>query len=529
MDAIERWLRDNNHTTADSRIPLATLLSVPSIQRLQLQHSFPSHSILAFLQQHPTRIQVGDAHTKNPWVYSIAPVQQRHSLAPLDSKLEQRNYLSTTLMPEDDLPNPAKSASIILFTPSGTPGVMSILMAQSKNGKFGFTGAKSLTHEKSLFETAQRGFDESTGGVLQVLDDRDEHHLAPEVAEAARAHGKVLWNKNVALFFAPLACLPGIKANPEFLPQQHQRMLQNPAVHQDFKRKLSLAWCELSWNEASQSIGTAIPGRHAGLADWTAQDLESESFKEWFKLNAGLVKSVARAQPSASRTSTSTSWIRDYLAGAKSIFRSIPSYCSRKPKEERLQACSDRLQRLSGILTAVLSGSNTVGLEDLDDRDKLLGTVTETCVLLQVIADELDRSDERKAFVCRCNEVADLCEREKMIKRGHEGVSAGARSKATEPAIEVGTPQKFQAAPVAPISLASGLQKQQNSTTKACSFDNLDELLKSGRSGKIKFQATSASEVANAEIGGSRPHCKLRGCLMPACIGKGGFCMMHGG
>ena len=517
VDAIEQWLRDNKNTSAESRIPLASLLSVPSIRTVQLQLSFLSHDILALLQQHPKRIQVGDTHTKNPWIYSIAPVQQRTSQASLASATEQRNYLATSLMPEDDAAKPHKSASIVLFAPSATGGI-SVLMAQSKNGKFGFTGATSQPYEKSLFETAQRGFDESTGGVLQVIDDMGEQHLAPELARAAGTHGQVMWNKGVALFFVPLACLPGNKAEPGYLPQQHQRMLQNPAVHQDFKRKLSLAWCDLRWNDESQSLSATIPCHQNALADWAALDLECESFKTWFKQNVGLATSAARA-------SSSSFWIRDYVTGAKSIFQSIPSYCMKKPKDERLQACNDRLQRLSGIVTTVLSECSAVGPEDCTDRDKLFATVSETCVLLQEIADELDRSDERRAFICRCNEVADLCERERRN---------GARTIATKPEIQVTVtvPQKQHTAPVhgnAVRTFASGSQQQPHLPMKACGLDDLERLLSTGKSGKITFKAPSTSRFAGAGAEAAQHNCRLRGCLMPACAGKGGFCTMHGG
>jgi hypothetical protein len=45
---------------------------------------------------------------------------------------------------------------------------ISVLMAQSKKGEFGFIGAKGQPFERSLLDSAQRGFDEATGGVLQV-------------------------------------------------------------------------------------------------------------------------------------------------------------------------------------------------------------------------------------------------------------------------------------------------------------------------------------------------------------------------
>jgi hypothetical protein len=78
---------------------------------------------------------------------------------------------------------------------------------------------------------------------LRGIDDRGYHHLAPEKAEAARAHGHVLWNKNAVLFLASFACLP--EAEPDFLQQQHQNMLQNPAVHQKLKQMHPLELFEL--------------------------------------------------------------------------------------------------------------------------------------------------------------------------------------------------------------------------------------------------------------------------------------------
>lgn len=76
MDALERWLRANNHTSADSRISLQSLLSVHAIQELQRQHIYPSHVFLEYLQRHPNRVQIDDADTERPWIYSIIPVQQ---------------------------------------------------------------------------------------------------------------------------------------------------------------------------------------------------------------------------------------------------------------------------------------------------------------------------------------------------------------------------------------------------------------------------------------------------------------------
>ncbi len=494
LDALEQWLWDNNHTSASSRISLANLLSVPAIQQLQRQHAFASRDMVDFLQRQSRRVQVGDVHTKSPWVYSITQVQHRPLQAPGVSP-GQRTYLAKRLLPEDDVPNPRCSASIILFAPSKSPGCLSVLMAQSKNGKFGFIGAKCQTHEKSLLETAQRGFDESTGGVWQVIDARGDQQLTPEVAQAATGvHGRVIWNEDAALFLVPVPCLPRDKASPDELPEQHKRRLQNPAVPQDFKRKLALAWCELGWNEASKSLTANMPGNHTGLADWTIRDLECEPFKDWFKQNVGPATQMARAQPAFSQpahapmhhvsvepamTSHSTgaansgpapckffaagfckrgqscafkhvehrsapapaapstaapapaaaapsasSWIGDYLAGAKAIFLSIPTYCMKRPKEERLRACDDQLQRLSGALAAVISGCATAGPEHLADLNKLFTTVSETCLQLQQIADELDRSQERRDFICRCNDLADLCEREKKKARQRDRAAA---------------------------------------------------------------------------------------------------------
>ena len=502
MDAIEGWLWDNNHTSADSRIALATLSTVPSIRALQIQHSVPSHSMLAFVQQHPRRIQVGDTHTSSPWVYSIAPVQHRQR-AQLQASFSPsvatapRAYLARRLMPEDDVPNSRTSASIVLFAPAPGGG-MSVLMAQSKNGKFGFIGAKSVAHEGSLFQTAERGFDEATGGVLQVIDDHGEQHLTPEVAEAVRgAQGRVILNRDAnndaALFLVPLACLPRDKAKPAFLPEQHRRMLQNPAVPKEFKRKLALAWCDLRWNDASQAVVATICGGPAALADWTLDDLQSEPFKQWFVESAGL----AKAQPpvtGAGVCSSSAAWIRDYLSGARVVFQSVPGYCRSKPKQERLLACADRLERLSGIVTAVVAGCNAAGLGHSDERDKLFSTVCETCLLLQEIADELDRSDERRAFIRRCNELIDACEREK-IGRTLPG--------ATKPAIDVKAPEALNSLPpVTPTraaflpAFACGSQQQRHAHKKAPAFDDLDKLLASictnGGSGKITFHAKTA-------------------------------------
>jgi hypothetical protein len=505
MDAIEGWLRDNNHTSADSRIALATLSTVPSIRALQIQHSISSHSLLGFLQQHPRRIQVGDTHTSSPWVYSIAPVQHRQraqlqaSFAP-SVAAAPRAYLAKRLMPEDDVPNSRTSASIVLFAPA--PGGMSVLMAQSKNGKFGFIGARSVAHEGSLFQTAERGFDEGTGGVLQVLDDQGEQHLAPEVAEAVRgAQGRVILNRDAnndaALFLVPLACLPGDKARPAFLPEQHRRMLQNPAVPKEFKRKLALAWCDLRWNDASQDLVATIPcAGHAALADWTVDDLQSEPFKQWFVQSAGL----AKAQPpatGASVCSNSAAWIQDYLSGARVVFQSVPKYCRSKPKQERLLACTDRLERLSGIVTAVVAGCNAAGLGNSDERDNFFSTVCETCLLLQEIADELDRSDERRAFVRRCNELIDACEREKMSKIGRTLPDA------TKPAIDVKAPEALHfVPPVTPTRAAvlppvsCGSQQPRHAHKTVAGFDDLDKLLASictnGGSGKITFHAKTA-------------------------------------
>ena len=208
LDAIEQWLRDRNHTSADSRITIAKLLTVPGITTFQ-----PSLSVPALLQQHPRRFQVGDAHTKNPWVYAVAQAQLRQPQVPVASTVHG-NYLAHRLRPEDDVPSYRTSGSIILFAPSATPGAVSVLMAQSKKGEFGFIGAKGQPFERSLLDSAQRGFDEATGGVLQV-----DGKLMKEVAQAARgAQGRVIWNKDAALFFVPLACLPGDAARPEFLP-----------------------------------------------------------------------------------------------------------------------------------------------------------------------------------------------------------------------------------------------------------------------------------------------------------------------
>jgi hypothetical protein len=493
LDALEQWLWDNNHTSADSRISLANLLSVPVIQHLQRQHAFASRDMLDFLQRHSRRVQVGDAHTKNPWVYSITQIQHR-SLKASGVSPEQRTYLAKRLLPEHDVPNSRCSASIILFAPSKSPGCLSVLMAQSKNGKIGFIGAKCQTHEKSLLETAQRGFDECTGGVWQVVDAKGDQHLTPEVAQAASGvHGRVIWNKEAALFLVPVPCLSRDKVSPYELPEQHKRRLQNPAVPQDFKRKQALAWCDLAWNEASKSLTANIPGDHTGLADWTIRDLECEPFKDWFKQNVGLATQMARAQPVVPQPAqapmhhlpvqpaevshstgaaspepppckffaagfckrgqscafkhvvvhsrappdpaapSASSWISDYVSGAKVIFLSIPTYCMKRPKEERLRACDDRLKRLSGILAAVISGCAAAGPEHLADRDKLFTTVSETCLQLQQIADELDRSQERREFVCRCNDLADLCEREKRKALCTNDRAAAAEAPAAQP------------------------------------------------------------------------------------------------
>jgi hypothetical protein len=498
FDSLEQWLMDNNHTSADSRISLANLLSKPPIQTLQRQHSIANSAVLDLLQRHPRRVQVGDAHTKSPWVYSITQVQHRPVQAQ-GASAGQDSYLAERLLPHHNVPNPSHSASIVLYAPSHTPGCLSVLMAQSKNGKFGFVGGVSQTYEKTLFETAQRGFDEATGGVLQEVDAKsDRPHLTHEVARAATgAHGRVIWNKDAALFPVPLSCLPGAKSDPSFLPTAHRHVLQHPDVPPEFKRKLALAWCELRWNDASQTIAATIAGSRAALADWTIADLQCEPFKEWFKQSVGLATRSACAQPAVPPTAhtgthcpaaprahhpaaqpammphatsaanpastpckffeagfckkgqscafkhavahssapapsaapsapTVTPLIGDLVAAAAGVHQDISTRCMKKPKEERLLACAERLQSLTGIVTAVISGSTAVGPGDLVGLDKLFTIVSDSCLLLLQIADELDRSQERRAFICNCNDLADKCESERGGMKARLQVAAAA-------------------------------------------------------------------------------------------------------
>ena len=520
LDAIEQWLWDNNHTSADSRIPVAKLLAVPAIQRLQ---SMPFFSVPALLQQHPRRFQVGDAHTKNPWIYAVVQAQLRQSQAPL-VPTAHRTYLAHRLRPEDDAPSYRTCGSIILFTPSATPGAISVLMAQSKNGKFGFIGAKGQPSEQSLLETAQRGFDEATGGVLQV-----NGKLMKEMSQAARgAQGRVIWNRDAALFFVPLACLPGDAARPEFLPMQHQLMLQNPLVDPSFKKRSALQWCDISWNEASQSLTSSI---HQ-LADWTVQDLECEPFKDWFKENAPPTGGATRARPQV----THAPLVRDYLSGAKGIFQSIPGFCKRKPIDERLQACDNLFQRLSSLLTAVLSECSAVGREDRADLDSLFATVSEATLLLQVIADELPPSAERRAFNRRCNDLAELCEA--SAKRAQQ---PEAHPEAAKPAIDVPTPQTLHPAPVTPVqealshTFASGFQQHRWTSKQAAALQmpaDLEGLLASGKPFKFTFdgsktKAPGSSAWVGASAQGVPTHfaCKRAGCLTAAV--QGGLCRFH--
>lgn len=69
---------------------------------------------------------------------------------------------------------------------------------------------------------------------------------------------------------------------------------------------------------------------------------------------------------------------------------------------------------ISRIVATVTSGCIRVGPEDLADLDKLFSTVTEACMLLQRTADSLDRTPEWTTFICSCNALCDLCEREKL-------------------------------------------------------------------------------------------------------------------
>jgi hypothetical protein len=179
------------------------------------------------------------------------------------------------------------------------------------------------------------------------------------------------------------------------------------------------------------------------------------------------------------------------------VFQSVPKYCRSKPKQERLLACTDRLERLSGIVTAVVAGCNAAGLGHSYERDKLFSTVCGTCLLLQEIADELDRSDERRAFVRRCNELIDACEREKMSKIGRTLPDA------TKPAVDVKAPEALHfVPPVTPTraavlpAVACGSQQPRHAHKTAAGFDDLDKLLASictnGGSGKITFHAKTA-------------------------------------
>ena len=422
------------------------------------------------------------------------------------------------------MPSYRTSGSIILFAPSTTPGAVSVLMAQSKKGEFGFIGAKGQPFEQSLLDSAQRGFDEATGGVLQV-----DGKLMKEVAQAARgAQGRVIWNKDAALFFVPLACLPGDAARPEFLPVQHQLMLQNPLFDQSFKKRPKLQWCDISWNEASQSLTASI---HQ-LADWTIQDLECEAFKDWFKQN--VEKFAGTAQPPVTHAPCSTPFARDYLAGARGLFRSIPSYCKRASINERLQACDTLFQSLSRMLTEVLSGCNAVSREDVADLDSLFATVSEATLLLQQFADEVPPSAERKEFNRRCNDLAELCE--DCSKRAHQ---VEARPADAKPAVGVAAPQTLPPAPVTPTqekasnAVASDSQQHRWASKKTSELQlpaGLEGLLASGKPGSFRFDDSkthwSARVGASAKEAATQLNCKHAGCLTTAL--QSGFCRMHG-
>jgi hypothetical protein len=118
--------------------------------------------------------------------------------------------------------------------------------------------------------------------------------------------------------------------------------------------------------------------------------------------------------------------IGDFVAAAAGVHQDISMRCMKKPKEERLLACSERLQSLTGIVTAVISGSTAVGPGDLVGLDKLFTIVSDSCLLLLQIADELDRSQERRAFICNCNDLADKCESERGGMKARLQVAAAA-------------------------------------------------------------------------------------------------------
>ena len=144
------------------------------------------------------------------------------------------------------------------------------------------------------------------------------------------------------------------------------------------------------------------------------------------------------------------------VAAAAGIHQDISMRCMKKPKEERLLACAESLQSLTGIVTAVISGSTAVGPKNvsrvldgrftivsdscganshvvgpgdsaiLADLDKLFTIVSDSCLLLLQIADELDRSQERRAFICNCNDLADKCESERGGMKARSRVAAAA-------------------------------------------------------------------------------------------------------
>jgi hypothetical protein len=93
----------------------------------------------------------------------------------------------------------------------------------------------------------------------------------------------------------------------------------------------------------------------------------------------------------------------------KALCQNVKMLCMNKPTEQRLRACDDRLQRLSGIVAAVTSGPTAVGPQDSTDRDRLFTTVSEACLLLQQIARELDPSQEMTTFICSCEKLSNLC------------------------------------------------------------------------------------------------------------------------